>query len=245
MNKKSQAAKLSVLSNTFLVISKLSIGVAIGSVGVVSEGIHSSIDLLAAIIAYFAVRQASHPADNLHKYGHGKIENVSGTIEAVLILVAAFWIVLEAVQKLAHPHPIESFGLGIAIMAISSIVNLFISRYLMKVGKETDSIALKADAMHLQTDVLTSAGVMVGLIAVYFTGIDWLDPVAALCVAGLIVYAAWELLRESFGPLLDSSLPEEEEQQISELIRIYEKDFLDFHSLRTRKAGSERHVDFI
>lgn len=243
-NPKEQAAKLSVISNTALVVGKLTVGVAIGSVGVISEGIHSSLDLLAAIIAFFAVRQASHPADEKHRYGHGKIENLSGTLEAVLILIAAFWIALEAVQKLLHPHSVEAVGWGVGIMAVSALVNFFISRHLMKVGIETDSIALKADAMHLQTDVLASLSVMVGLAGIYFTGWQWLDPVAALLVAGLIVHAAWELLHESFAPLLDASLPEEEEKQIIEKIENHQEHFIDFHSFRTRKAGSERHIDF-
>lgn len=244
INPKEQAARLSVISNTSLVIGKLTIGVVIGSVGVISEGIHSSLDLLAAIIAFFAVRQASHPADDRHRYGHGKIENLSGTLEAVLILIAAFWIALEAIQKLLHPHSVDAVGWGVGIMAVSSLVNFFISRHLMNVGIETDSIALKADAMHLKTDVLASFGVMIGLVGIYFTGWQWLDPVAALLVAGLIVHAAWELLHESFAPLLDASLPVEEEKQIIEKIENYHQHFIDFHSFRTRKAGSERHIDF-
>ena len=126
-NVKEQAAKLSVYSNTALVVGKLSIGVAIDSVGVISEGIHSSLDLLAAIIAFFAVRQASHPADEKHKYGHGKIENLSGTIEGILILIAALWIAFEAMQKFFNPHQVEFIGWGVAIMAVSSIVNFFTS----------------------------------------------------------------------------------------------------------------------
>lgn len=244
INPKEQAAKLSVISNTALVVGKLTIGVTIGSVGVISEGIHSSLDLLAAIIAFFAVRQASHPADEKHRYGHGKIENLSGTLEAVLILIAAFWIALEAIQKLVHPHAIETVGWGVSIMAVSALVNFFISRHLMKVGIQTDSIALKADAMHLKTDVLASLGVMAGLIGIYFTGWQSLDAIAALLVAGLIVHAAWELLQESFAPLLDASLPEDEENLIIEKIGNHQEYFIDYHSFRTRKAGSERHIDF-
>ena len=244
MNQKAQAAKLSVMSNTALVVGKLSVGLAIGSVGVLSEGIHSSLDLLAAIIAFFAVRQASHPADKKHNYGHGKIENLSGTLEAVLILIAAVWIVIEAVQKLLHPHDVDALGWGIGIMAISTLINFFVSRHLMKVGIETDSIALKADAMHLKTDVLTSLGVMVGLAGVLMTGWLWLDPIAALLVAALIVHAAWDLLKESFSPLLDASLPIDEEMQIQEKIEQHKEYYLDYHDLRTRKSGSQRHVDF-
>jgi cation diffusion facilitator family transporter len=243
-NVKEQAAKLSVYSNTALVIGKLSIGLAIGSVGVISEGIHSSLDLLAAIIAFFAVRQSSHPADEKHRYGHGKIENLSGTIEGVLILIAALWIAFEAIQKFFNPHNVEFVGWGVAIMAVSSIVNFFISRHLQKVGEETDSIALKADAMHLKTDVYTSLGVMFGLFGIYLTGWQWLDPVAAIGVAMLIMYAAWELIKESFSPLLDASLSQEDEQEIITRIENHQEHFIDFHDLRTRKAGSERHIDF-
>ena len=243
-NVKEQAAKLSVISNTALVIGKLSIGLAIGSVGVISEGIHSSLDLLAAIIAFFAVRQASFPADEKHRYGHGKIENLSGTIEGILILIAAIWIAFEATQKFFHPHVVEYVGWGVAIMAVSSIVNFFISRHLQKVGEETDSVALKADAMHLKTDVYTSMGVMFGLFGIYLTGWQWLDPVVAIGVALLIMYAAWELIQESFSPLLDVSLPEDDEQKIIKRIKNHQEHFIDFHSFRTRKAGSERHIDF-
>ncbi|MDD2897021.1 MAG: cation diffusion facilitator family transporter [Aliarcobacter sp.] len=243
-NVKEQAAKLSVISNTALVIGKLSIGLAIGSVGVISEGIHSSLDLLAAIIAFFAVRQAAHPADKKHRYGHGKIENLSGTIEGILILIAALWIAYEAIQKFYNPHTVEFVGWGVAIMAVSSIVNFFISRHLQRVGEETDSIALKADAMHLKTDVYTSLGVMVGLCGMYLTGWQWLDPLAALAVAMLIMYAAWELIKESFAPLLDASLSEEDEQKIITKIENHQEHFIDFHNFRTRKAGSERHIDF-
>lgn len=243
-NVKEQAAKLSVYSNSALVVGKLSIGLAIGSVGVISEGIHSSLDLLAAIIAFFAVRQASYPADEKHRYGHGKIENLSGTIEGILILIAALWIAFEAIQKFFHPHHVEFVGWGVAIMAVSSIVNFFISRHLEKVGEETDSIALKADAMHLKTDVYTSLGVMLGLLGIYLTGWQWLDPLAAIAVAMLIMYAAWELIQESFAPLLDVSLPPEDEEKIITRIENYQDHFIDFHSLRTRKAGSERHIDF-
>lgn len=243
-NVKEQAAKLSVISNTALVVGKLSIGLVIGSVGVISEGIHSSLDLLAAIIAFIAVRQASHPADKKHKYGHGKIENLSGTIEGILILIAALWIVYEAIQKFFNPHTVEFIGWGVLIMAVSSVVNFFISKHLQKVGEATDSIALKADAMHLKTDVYTSLGVMVGLCGMYLTGWQWLDPLAAIAVAILIMYAAWELIKESFAPLLDATLSEEDEQKIITKIENYQEHFIDFHDFRTRKAGSERHIDF-
>src|SRR5512142_2540278 len=164
---KSRAASVSVLSNTALVVGKLIVGLLIGSVSVLSEAIHSGIDLVAALIAWWAVRASSAPADDEHPFGHGKLENLSGAIEALLILVAAVWIVIESVQKLVHPTPVEGVGLGIAIMGISSVANLFVSNWLMKVGRQTDSVALVADAWHLRTDVYTSFGVMFGLVVAW------------------------------------------------------------------------------
>jgi cation diffusion facilitator family transporter len=244
MNKKIKAARLSIASNTVLVAGKLIIGFAIGSVGVISEGIHSSVDLLASIVAFAAVRAASRPADEKHPYGHGKYENISGSIEAALIFVAALWIIYESIERLYHPVQIENVGLGIAVMLLSSVINFFISKHLMKVGKETDSIALQADAMHLKTDVIASAGVMAGLIGVYFTGISWIDSVAAILVAFLLIHASYELFTEAFSPLMDARLDATEEDLIHNSILKYQERFIDFHDLRTRKSGSERHIDF-
>ncbi|MEI7502523.1 MAG: cation diffusion facilitator family transporter [Paludibacter sp.] len=188
---------LSVISNTTLVVFKLIIGIIIGSVSVISEAIHSGVDLVAAIIAYFAVKTANKPPDSKHLYGHGKYENFSGTIEAVLIFVAAGWIIFEAVKKLLHPEPMEEVGWGIIIMIISALVNIFVSNKLFKVGKETDSIALQADAWHLKTDVYTSLGVAVGLSLIYLTGIQILDPIVAILVALMIIRESYFLLKNS------------------------------------------------
>jgi cation diffusion facilitator family transporter len=187
VHRKINTALLSVISNVALMMMKLAVGFAIGSVAIISEGIHSGMDLLAAFIALFSVKKSSQPADRSHPFGHGKVENISGTIEAVLIFLAAGWIIYEAVRKLIHPMPLKIFGWGVGVMLFSAMVNTVVSRLLFKVGKETDSVALLADAWHLRTDVYTSAGVMVSLILIWmgeavFKGIhfDWLDPVAAL-----------------------------------------------------------------
>jgi cation diffusion facilitator family transporter len=242
-NAKSRAASISVMSNTVLVVGKFIIGLSMGSVAVISEAIHSSLDLLAAIVAFFAVKAASHPADSKHSFGHGKIENVSGTFEAILILVAAAWILFEAVNKLFHPEPIGHLGLGMAIMGVAAVVNIFVSSHLMKIAKQTDSIALEADAMHLKTDVYTAFGVMIGLGGVWLTGWEWLDAASAIVVAIIIMYAAWELASEAFKPLLDASLSEDEIVEITESIEKHKYGYIDFHNIRTRKSGSLRHVD--
>jgi cation diffusion facilitator family transporter len=251
VRRKINIALLSVISNVALMVMKLAVGFAIGSVAIISEGIHSGMDLLAAFIALFSVKKSSQPADRIHPFGHGKVENISGTIEAVLIFLAAGWIIYEAVRKIIHPMPLKIFGWGIGVMLFSAMVNTVVSRSLFKVGKETDSVALLADAWHLRTDVYTSAGVMVSLILIWmgetvFKGIhfDWLDPVAAIAVALLIIKAAYDLTIKSARDLLDVRLPEDEEYWILELIKSHGKNIHGFHDLRTRKAGGFRFVEF-
>ncbi len=243
MQEKVAAARLSVLSNGFLVVAKLAVGLAIGSLSVLAEAIHSGLDLLAAVIAFLSVREAGKPADEGHPYGHGKIENLSGTVEALLVLAAAFWIGYEALQHLLTAQTVRSPGAGMAVMAVSAVLNTLLSRYLLRVAAATDSVALRADALHLLTDVYTSAGVLVGLGLIKLTGWAALDPLVALAVAVMIVRAAWQLLRHSFLPLLDISLPGEEQEEILRVIEGFRNRYLEVHMLRTRKAGGERHID--
>ncbi len=239
-----KAAAVSIASNTILVLGKLAVGLAINSVSVISEAIHSGMDLIAALIAFFSVRVASKPADASHHYGHGKIENISGTIEALLIFLAAAWIIYEAVRKLFEGN--SSLGeplSGVLVMGVATIVNYFVSRYLFQVAAATESIALEADAWHLRTDVYTSLGVTLSLLTIHLTGFDWLDPLVALAVAALIIKAAWHLTREAALPLMDVSLPQQEEQVIKESINRHADRYVEYHRLRTRKAGRERKVD--
>jgi cation diffusion facilitator family transporter len=248
--RKERVAFLSVISNTSLVVIKLVVGVLIGSVSVMSEAIHSGVDLIAAVIALYSVKTSSRPADSKHSFGHGKIENISGTVEALLIFVAAGWIIWEAVHKLLAPRPLESVGWGVVVMLISAVTNVYVSRMLFKVGKETDSIALLADGWHLLTDVYTSVGVMVSL-AVIWAGkflfhdfrFDWLDPVAAIGVACLIIKAAWDLTWQSSGGLMDETLPPEEQEEIHRLICSQLPKVHGYHKLRTRKAGHFRFIE--
>ncbi len=246
---KSAVAWLSVASNTGLVIGKLVIGTLIGSVSVISEAIHSGVDLLAAIIALIAVKTSGKPADADHPYGHGKYENLSGTIEALLIFFAAGMIIHEAYKKIMHPESMGDVGWGIGVMLVSSVVNIIVSNMLFKVGKATDSVALQADAWHLRTDVYTSAGVMGGLAIIWvgkqFFGADlhWIDPIAAILVALLIIKAAVELTIQAARDLMDVSLPPEEEASLREFIQGFHPTVRNFHHLRTRKSGPNRFVD--
>lgn len=249
--RKSNVALLSVASNATLVILKLFIGMIIGSVSVISEAIHSAVDLVASVIALIAVRTAGKPEDRSHAFGHGKIENISGTIEALLIFIAAALIIYEAVQKIISPHHMEQVGWGVLVMTGSAAANFIVSRMLFKVGTETDSIALKADAWHLRTDVYTSLGVMVGLL-LYMAGksffptvnLSWVDPAAAIIVAMLIIKAAYDLTKESIRDLLDARLDPEDERIITECVMEQHPKILSYHKLRTRKSGSQRFFEF-
>lgn len=239
-------AVLSVASNTMLVILKLLVGLLTGSVSIVSEAIHSGLDLVAAVIAFFSVRISSRPPDKNHPYGHGKFENVSGVIEAMLIIVAAVWIVFEAIGSLSGEiKSIENHGWGIGVMAVSGIVNFFVSRRLYKVARKTDSIALEADALHLRTDVYTSLGVALGLGIMYLVHLPILDPIIAIAVALLILYEAYSLMMRAFNPLVDVSLDEQDVKCIRDCLNEILGSNCSYRELRTRKSGHYRYVDFI
>jgi cation diffusion facilitator family transporter len=240
---KMAVAKLSVYSNTALVVLKVVVGLMMGSVAVLSEAIHSGIDLLAAVIARYSVKMSAEPADKDHRYGHGKYENLSGAIEGTLIFVAAAWIIYEALNKLFDPEPIEIIYAGLAVMGISAVLNFLVSRRLSRVAKKTDSLALEADAYHLTTDVWTSVGVFIALVLIWATGIAWLDPLVALVVAAFIIHAAYDITTRSTHGLLDRSLPEVEIKLIERIIKGRETEVLNFHKLRARKMGSERQID--
>jgi cation diffusion facilitator family transporter len=250
MSAKSRAAALSVASNTSLVLLKLAVGLLSGSVSIISEAIHSANDLLAAIIAWVSVRTSDQAADAEHPYGHGKIEGVSGAVEALLIVVAGIWIIVEAVKRIMHGGEVEHLGAGTAVMAVSVVVNILVSRHLFKVAKQEDSLALEADAHHLSTDVLTSLGVAVGLAVVWgyrtwtggSTALDIVDPIVAILVALFILKIGADLTKSAVGHLLDRGLPEAELEIIGGILERHST-VIEWHSLRTRKSGSQRHID--
>jgi cation diffusion facilitator family transporter len=220
---------------------KLVVGLISGSVSILSEAIHSSMDLIAAIIAFFSVRVSDNPPDTRHPYGHGKIENISGVIESLLIFIAAIWIIVEAVKKLLGAKiEIDSIALGSIVMLLSALVNTFVSRRLYKVARATNSVALEADALHLKTDVYTSLGVAIGLGLIMITGINWLDPIIAILVASFIIREAYFLMRKAFTPLLDTAWNNDEIEELKERLNKLE---VSYHDLRTRVAGNYRFVD--
>lgn len=249
MNRAARNARLSILSNTLLIAMKLVVGVMSGAVSIISEAIHSLMDLAAAIMAFFSIRIAQTPADDDHPYGHEKVENVSGVLEAALIIVAAGLIIWESVKKLITHEPVHNLELGVAVMLVSGIVNIMVSRRLYKVAKEESSVALEADALHLKTDVYSSLGVATGLLIIVllerlfaFEWVYYLDPIVAMAIAVVILKEAWEMLVVAFGPLVDASISSEELAIIEETVR--DRAGMGMHSVRTRRAGGKRHVDF-
>ena len=240
---KRRTACLSVLSNTLLVIGKLSIGLLTGTVSLISEAIHSGVDLLAAAIACLAVRKSCLPPDQDQDYGHGKVENVSAAFESLLIIVAALSILYEAAGKFFHPQIPESLDWAIVIMLASSLINAVVSARLYYVGEKTGSEALKADGMHLRADVWTSAAVMAGIFLMKITGWAILDPLIACLVALGILRVGYKMCRRSYDDLTDASLSDAEESKIGHII-METPGVKGYHHLRTRISGSETIMDF-
>ena len=241
---RTRAAAVSIVSNTLLIALKLFAGAVTGSVAILTEAIHSGIDLIASCIAYFSVRQAEEPADAEHRYGHEKFENVAAAAEGVLILVGSGVIIYASANALVNGTELEALGFGIGVVGFAALVNLVVSAWLFRRAKATDSPALEGDAAHLRTDAYTSLGVLVGLALVHWTGYEWLDPVVALLIAGAIVITGLRLVARSWRVLVDEALPPEELAAIRTAIEDFHGgDVVGYHQLRTRRAGARRYVD--
>ena len=242
---KARAAWVSIAANAMLIVFKLAVGLVSGSIGIISEALHSSSDLIASVIALVSVRAAAKPADPSHRYGHEKVENISGVVEGLLIIGAAVVIVYEACLKIAHGPHLEHVELAIGVMLVSAATNLVVSRwYLSPIARRTDSAALEADAVHHVTDVYTSLGIAGGLILVRVTGWEYFDPILAIAVALLIVWTGWRLVDRSTRVLLDEALPDDELELIGEKVAEHRGQLIvGFHRLRSRRAGSKRQID--
>jgi cation diffusion facilitator family transporter len=215
-----------------------------GSVSLLSDAVESVINLVAALTALFCLWYAAQPADASHTYGHEKIEFFASGLEGSLILVAAAGIAWYAVRRLLHPQPLESLDVGTAVSVAATLINLGVGQFLIRAGRRLGSIVLEADGRHLMTDVWTSAGVLAGLGLVWLTGFHWLDPVVALIVSANIVWTGFDLVRRSFDGLMDRALPVEEQETVRKAIEGLLEPGMDYHALRTRRAGSRRVADF-
>jgi len=240
--RKREAARWSLAASGTLLGLKIVVGAVTGSAGILAEAVNSAADLVGSALALLSVRASDEPPDHSHAYGHGKIENLSGAATAALILVGGVFAIGEAVRHLLHPDPLPGLGWGIGVMGASAVVNFVVSRRLLRAGRETDSPALAADGHHLQTDVVTSLGVLLGLTLVHVTGKLWWDSVAALAVSFLILRVGFGLAAEAVLTLSDAALPPGEEEVLTAILTAH-PEVRGFHKLRTRKSGSHRHVD--
>ena len=243
---KSGAAGLSIASNSVLIVLKLAAGAITGSIAIITEAIHSAIDLLASVVAFVSVRKADEPADREHPYGHEKLENLAAAIEGMLILVGAGIIIFEATRRLAMGSEIEKLGIGIAVIGFSTIANFAVSTFLYRRARALQSPALEGDAAHLRTDAMTSLGVLTGLALAEITGDPAFDAIAALAVAVAIVVAGLRILSRSSRVLVDESPPPAELDQIEAAIaacRANIPEIAGYHKLRARRAGARRYID--
>jgi len=242
IRRKREAARWSLAASGTLLGLKIVVGAVTGSAGILAEAVNSAADLVGSALALLSVRASDEPPDHSHAYGHGKIENLSGAATAALILVGGVFAIGGAVRHLLHPDPLPGLGWGIGVMGASAAVNFVVSRRLLRVGLETDSPALAADGHHLQTDVVTSLGVLLGLTLVHVTGKLWWDSAAALGVSFLILRVGFGLAAEAVLTLSDAALPPDEERALTAILTAH-PEVRGFHKLRTRKSGSHRHVD--
>ena len=241
---KSGAAALSIASNSFLIAIKLAAGAITGSIAIITEAVHSMVDLVASVVAFVSVRKAEVPADREHPYGHEKVESLAAAIEGMLILVGAGIIVYEASRRLAKGSEVESLGIGIAVIGFSVVANIIVSGVLARRAREHESPALAGDAAHLRADAMTSLGVLVGLGLVEVTGIVAFDSITALLVAVAIVAAGIRIIRRSSGVLVDETLPDEELDRVEAAIAAARpSEVAGYHKLRARRAGRHRYID--
>ena len=235
-------ALLSIAAAVATIALKLLAWWLTGSVGLLSDALEGGINFVAAALAFVMLGVAARPPDEEHAFGYSKAEYFASGAEGMLIVLAAVAIAIVAIDRLLAPRPLEQLGMGIAVSAVASLINFMVARQLFKAGRRYRSIALEADARHLITDVWTSAGVVLGVAAVWLTGWQSLDPLTALAVAAHIVWSGYQLMQRSAKGLLDRALPPEELQALDRALDPYRAQGIDFHALRTRQAGARSFV---
>jgi len=214
------------------------------SVGVLSEGIHSFLDLISASLSFFTVREAGKPADHDHPFGHGKIETLSSLFESLLLAVAAILITLEAAEHFRHPHPIQHGAMAIGVMIVSLVVSYFTYQHNLSAAQETDSSALHVNALHFLSDVVASLGILLGLVLLELTGWLLVDSLIAFAVAIYILVVSARQVKVALAELADTQLPSDEVEQIQALVDGFKGPLIGAHDIRTRKSGATRHIDF-
>jgi cation diffusion facilitator family transporter len=213
-----------------------------GSMGFFSDALESFVNLFAAVVALIMLTISAKPADKEHEYGHSKAEYFSSAIEGALIVLAALSILRSAVPRLFDPKPLTNIDIGLVFSLAASLVNLTVSLVLIHNGKKKHSLVLEADGKHVMTDVWTSAGVIVGILVVRFTGIYIFDPIIAIVVAINIIYTGYQLISRSASGLMDASISEEAVKKITAYLDSLKAENIEYHSLMTRQAGQRMFI---
>jgi cation diffusion facilitator family transporter len=241
---KTRAAAVSIVSNTCLIVLKVAAGLVTGSVGILSDAVHSLMDLIASLIAWASVRKADAPADASHRYGHEKLEDLAAGAQALLLLFGAVFIAVEAIRRLINGGHVASVGVGIGVAAAAAAVNVVVSTYLERTGRATGSTALHANAVDLRTDAIVSMAVLVSLVVVKLTGASWMDPVVGLLVAAAISRTGVRILIEASRRLADEALPADELAALQHVVGSFVgAEVVGYHDLRARHVGSHHQVD--
>jgi cation diffusion facilitator family transporter len=236
------AAKLALGVVISLIILKVIVSIISRSISISAQATDSFLDLFSIGITVIAVRMSVAPADEEHPFGHGKMEGVSALIQAFLVLGAGAFIIYSAVQRIINRTVIKPDA-GMVVMIISIIASFFLSRHLRRVAKATESTAIEASARNISADVYSATGVLLGLLAVRLTNLQILDPIIALVMVVFVLKAGYEVVIRAFRELTDYSLPKEEQEILNNCIREHFTQLVDFHAVRSRRAGSERFVD--
>jgi cation diffusion facilitator family transporter len=237
------ATKLLIGVVVGLVIFKVVVSWLTGSISILAQATDSLLDLFAAIITFSAIRIAAKPADAEHPYGHGKAEDIAAVVQGVLIFVAGGLIIYSAIGRIMEGSSIKLAEAGIAVMAVSIVVSIFLSRHLSRVSRRTGSVALEANARNIATDVYSASAVLVGLAIVRFTGLNIIDPILAIGVAIYILKIAVDTIRKPISGLLDETLPPSQQAVIDDCLRKHSREVAGFHALRTRRAGNQSYID--
>ena len=241
---KAGATKLLIGVVVGLIVFKVVVGLLTHSISILAQAADSLLDLFAGIITFSAIRFAAKPADAEHQYGHGKAEDIAGVGQAILIFIAGGLIIYSAIDRIITKHyVVEQPEAGIAVMAVSVVVSIFLSRHLLKVARRTGSVALEANARNIATDVYSTSAVLVGLAILRFTALNIIDPILAIAVAVYILKVAVDTIRKPISGLLDEKLPPSQQAVIEDSLRKHSREVSGYHALRTRRAGSQSYID--
>ncbi len=226
-----------------LILLKVIAGWISGSISVFAQAADSFLDLFAGVVTFFAVRIATRPADEEHPFGHGKVEDMAGMVQGVLLFIAAGLIIYSSVGRIINKTPIELAEAGMGAMVVSMVASVLLSRHLLKVSRATGSVVLEANARNITGDIYSTAAVLVGLLVVRLTGLSILDPIIAIGIAIYIAKIAYDAINKPLLGLVDASLPHSEQAVIKSCLAEQGNQVVGFHELRTRRSGNQRYID--